>query len=161
MIHKNIQENVSKETFRTATKLLNDEAILACYNVDKNTYFVVKRPKDHIIKTNIIDINNKIKSKNYSELSSEDLASYLHYQLYRDKLVSINKKTKTQEENQSTNKVDSTYVPVSEPSAKLYLYSKDGFPNASSAWEHCDVNVKLKINKQEYIGNINKLRQIR
>ncbi|MCP4176665.1 MAG: DEAD/DEAH box helicase [bacterium] len=161
MIQKNIQDNVSKETFRTATRLLNDEAILACYTEGKNNYFIVKKAKDQIIKTNILEINNKIKNKKYSELSSEDLASYLHYQLYRDKLINNSKSREITQKNAPPKKINSTYAAPSEPPGKLYLYSKTGFPDASSAWEHCDLNVKLKINKQEYIGNINKLRQIR
>jgi SNF2 family DNA or RNA helicase len=161
MIQKNIQDNVSKETFRTATKLLNDEAILACYTVDKNTHFIVKKAKDQLIKTNILNINSKIKDKKYSEISSEDIASYLHYQLYRNKLAAESKKIEVKEENKSSKAINPTYVPPPKFSAKLYLYSKNSFPNAASVWEHCNINVKLTINKHEYIGNINKLRQIR
>ena len=152
---------VSKETIKAAKVLYQAGAVVFSYKEDDKTIvFVVKGKEKALCEIRIADIKSFIKERKQKAFSLLDIVVLFHFYQYYDKAseqgpdysFSHRKETKTLPEKDEA---------VSIPKAKLLIYSKNSLPHSSSTWEACGISLEILYEGRCYIGNTNKLRQIR
>ncbi|HBM16001.1 MAG TPA: hypothetical protein DD381_06630 [Lentisphaeria bacterium] len=158
---------LSRETVRQAEAALEECSIIFSVASGDDAVYLFKSSKSNLICSyGIKEINTRL-SKNPTDITFEELSCLMHYHKFHVS-VEVQKESKPAlkkpnvaalEENRK-DKLLPKQTPK-QPSAEIFIHSKNGFPNASSVWEKWNINLKIFFKGKEYIGNTNKLRQLR
>lgn len=159
---------ISRDIIKQAELALEENPIVFCISCDDDAVYVFKSPKTKLLEPfDIKTIKAKL-SRQTPDVSTEELACLLHYLKYHKTNEAKTDKQKPKriapvvaETDINSDAKSATRKSTVHPPAEIFLYSKNGFPNASSVWEKWIVNVKILFKGREYVGNTNKLRQIR
>ena len=177
-IEDKIKGIVSKEALKSAKILYLASAVVFSY-LDKNTIIIIIRDKNNILNDiKIYDIDSFINDHVQNGFNSVDIvALFYFYEFYNERINSYLLPEQNGFENsenllghnlviknKGANKLPSLLKPESDflvPQAKLIINSSKSFPYSSSTWESCSISIELRYRGRSYIGNSNKLRQLR
>ena len=157
-----MDEKMSRDNLNSAEELISSGGIAFCSPVGKENiiYTVISHKTKTILKINLKDVKHKLSVQNL-KISIEEAAAFIHYEKFiraqNNSIIPVRKPTaKKQPEIEKE-----VILNKEKLNAKLTICVKDSFPAASSIWEKCGITVKIIVKNKEYIGNTNKLRQIR
>lgn len=161
-LRKLIDEKISRENINSAEELISSGGIIFCYPPEKENiiYNIISHKVRALVKINLKETKHKLSGQN-QKISIEEAAALIHYEKFlRDQHNSILpiQKPITRKQPEPIRETVSNREKIN---AKLIICVKDSFPAASSIWEKCGISIKIVANNKEYIGNTNKLRQIR
>lgn len=160
---------ITRDAIKQAELALEGNPIVFCISSEDDAVYIFKSAKTNLLNSfDIKTIKSKL-SKQNDDVSTEELACFIHYLKYHKLNEQKTDKPKpkrltpvtTQKDSIRDNKSVSKKNLINQPAAEIFLYSRNGFPNASSVWEKWIINAKILFNGREYVGNSNKLRQIR
>lgn len=163
-----LSSKIPREVIKQAELALEANSIVFSLSSDDDAIYIFKSPRNNLINSyGIKEINTKL-SKDSFDITSDEVACLLHYLKYHKKDQTKNQKVQVKKHNVAPTEKElnkdskgTTKKPTAHPSAEIFLYSKNGFPNASSVWEKWNISAKILFGGREYVGNSNKLRQIR
>ncbi len=160
----------TREAIKQAELAIEENSVVFCISSEGDAVYIYKSSKANILNSfDIKTIKSKLARQN-SEVSTEELACLIHYLKYqkleehkteKPKLKSTAVASMEKDMSKNTKSLSKKDASNLGQPAQLFLYSNNGFPNASSVWEKWNINVKIFFKKREYVGNTNKLRQIR
>jgi len=156
-----IAQLVTKEALKNAKSLYKSGAIIFSYiNNDGYSVITVKDKNKVLHEINIKNNNTVLSILSKKNCSVHELVAFLHY-------IKFNSNNENTDFLEATT-VKSSKKPINlEPEdssttvAKLIINTKIGLPNTSSTWECCNISVDIIYKSRRYIGNHNKLRQLR
>ncbi len=164
-IVEKIENFVSKETIKAAKALYQSGAVVFSYRDDHEiTIIIVKDKKLLLHEIKITDIDLFIKGKMQEGFNSIDIVALFHFYKFNNNPINQNVRnilTSNKLNKQLISPLLENNDNLSVPKAKLFMTSKKSLPHSSSTWETCSISVELLYKGRYYIGNSNKLRQLR
>ncbi|MEI6054460.1 MAG: DEAD/DEAH box helicase [Lentisphaerota bacterium] len=164
----NLSSAITRDAIKQAELALEGNPILFCISSEDDAVYVFKSAKTSLLNSFDIRIIKSKLSKQTGDVSTEELACFIHYLKYHKLSELKTDKPKPKRLTAVTNQKDQIKDTKSASKkgavnsvAEIFLYSRTGFPNASSVWEKWLINAKILFKGKEYVGNSNKLRQIR
>ena len=162
-IENKIIEFVSKEALKTAKNLYLAGAVVFSYSDNAGAVFIIKDKNGLMNEIVIKNIDSFITTHMQNAFRPIDIVALFHFYQYNNnngKLLNndliVTDKIAKQPVSSSEN--DEHFA---EPKTRLIVNSKKSLPYSSSTWESCAVSVELFFKGRYYIGNSNKLRQLR
>ena len=157
-----IDEKISRENLTSAEELISSGGVVFCALKEKENplYTIASHKTKSLLKISLKEAKHKLSGHN-QKISIEEAAALIYYERFlREKNNSIipAQKPIVKKHPETTKEL---ILGKDKINAKLVIHVKSTFPTASSIWEKCGINVKIIANNKEYIGNTNKLRQIR
>ena len=162
-IENKILKFVNREALKTAKKLYLVGAVVFSYSNEAGTFFIIKDKNglmnEILIKNIDIFITNHMKNG----FKPVDIVALFHYYQFDNNNEKMHNNDlvipdKTIKQPKSFSEENELFI---KPRAKLIINSKKTLPYSSSTWESCAVSVELIFKGRYYIGNSNKLRQLR
>jgi len=153
-------KSITKDYLKTAKNIISDGSLLACIEKSNEHYFVVRNLKNSVSYIKHQTIAQKIKKNNLEKLKPEDIACLLYLdQFTHDK---VSKENSVSKKNKKLGVAIEKEEPEQQQKYKGEIFLKiNEYPNAQSTWESSFITVTLIVDGKEYIGNSNKLRQLR
>ncbi|MCF7792038.1 MAG: DEAD/DEAH box helicase [Victivallales bacterium] len=154
---KEIKSIVPADIYRNAQRLFNSGAVLFCReNRPKNYEFTISETGNGLIKVQIDYFDKLIETVKTKSISVYELASVIHY------LSNSFVKRYIEKRNTASEKRTGIEIPeVSKNSACLEVSIQSRDLHATSTWESCKVLINIYYRNRSYIGNSNRLRQLR
>ncbi len=162
-----IEEKLSRFTSREALKagknLYDSGAVVYSFHEKPGVdLFSVKDSQGELHNIVIKSIDSFIKEYAEKGTTAVEIAAFYHYynfcltSSFNTEEVLLNEKSKVL--NKSVEIENNVNIC---PKASLILKANKNLPNSSSTWESCDLSVEIIFKNRVYIGNPNKLRQLR
>lgn len=159
-LQQRIEEKASKDLQNQANE--HGASLIFCNEFQNDVTYILKSPKtSQIFSFNIKSVIKKLQGKTQG-ISLEEMIALNHYNTYflceKDEQITVKEKKKIKNESD-----DISIKPTSSncQNAELFMFAKDSLPSASSSWEKKTLFIQINANKKTYVGNVNKLRQIR
>ena len=157
-----IRHLVGKQVLTSANALLQSRAVIFSYT-DGGTTVIVAKDKDNFLhRIKIKDVDSFIEEHTKGSYTPLEIAALFHFSKYNLLTapktidhISVKNKANNLSRPQA---IDEAFLP---PKAQVFLKSNKSLPHSSSTWETCDISVELLYKGRSYIGNTNKLRQLR
>ena len=162
-----IEEKIGKYTSREALKigksLYDSGAVIYSFSEKTGTnLFSVKDSQDCLHRFSIKSIDSFIEEHKEKGITAVDVAALYHYySFYFSCYKNSEEKLLNYKKNLQNNSTEVIKDENTHPRAKLILKSNKYLPNSSSTWESCSISIEIIFNNKVYIGNPNKLRQLR
>lgn len=164
----NLSSVITRDAIKQAELALEGNPIVFCISSEDDAVYIFKSGKTSLLSSFDIKMIKSKLSKQTGDVSTEELACLIHYLKYHKltevKIDSPKPKRLTAVTNQKDQIKDTKSASKKgavNSLAEIFLYSRTNFPNASSVWEKWIINAMILFKGKEYVGNSNKLRQIR
>lgn len=157
-----MDKKISRENLNSAEDAITSGRIVFCSPIGRENilYTVISGKTKALRKINLKEVTHKL-SKPNPKISIEEITVLVHYVKFNmwqnSSIIPVQKSIAKKHQEPTKEKI----LEKEKFDTKLIICVKNSFPAASSLWEKCGITVKIVGKNKEYIGNINKLRQIR